>query len=161
MAVTRNVGTRKRTVRVAIFGKHGTGKSTFGCEACAKYNGIIIDTNGGTDTIRDSKTVFYQADSFGDVIEAYKMAVKENPGLIFIDDISVPWKSWQDHWGAKYNGRIPIHVWSTIKRPWRELMHLIQTSKITTIVGSRISYEMDTEGDNWKVDKNKYSAQAD
>ncbi len=162
MAIRFVKGKTQKVLRCAIVGEHKSGKTTIVAEACKEYDGIIIDTEGSSSLIREDETGCYLVDTFNDTIEAYKEAIKKKPGLIAIDSISPVWKGWQDHWYAKYKGnRIPIHMWNIIKMPWRNLMRLIQTSQIPTIVTSRITYELDTNSDDWKVNKNEWAAQAE
>lgn len=167
MSVTLVKGKSRKILRAVIVGDEKSSKSTIISEACNKYNGIIIDSEEGTGGMRNENTPCYLVDTFGDVIEAYEKAVKQQPGLIAIDSISPPWKQWQDHWAAKYEsdsktrGKIPIHIWNTIKRPWRQLIQSIKTSHINTIITARINYDMDMTGSEWKIDKTSWTAQAE
>ena len=166
MAVTLVQGKSRKVLRVALVGEEKSGKTTIISNACAN-GGIIIDSEEGSGGIRNINTPCYLVDTFGDVIEAYKKAVASKPTIIAIDSISPVWKDWQDHWAAKYEadqktkGKIPIHAWNTIKRPWRQLIQLIKTSHVPTIVTARINYDMDMSGSEWQIDKNNWSAQAE
>jgi hypothetical protein len=162
MTVELVTGISHKTLRCALVGEEKSSKSTIISEACARHNGIIIDSEDGTGLMRDPKTPCYLIDTFGDLLEAYGKAVKQKPGLIAVDGITIPYKSWLDHWGDKYGDKqIPIFMWNTIKRPWRQFIHLIKCSHIPTIVTSRISYEMDLKSGDGTINKENWGAQAE
>jgi hypothetical protein len=162
MSVELVTGTSHKTLRCGLVGEEKSSKSTIISEACAKHNGIIIDSEDGTGLMRDPKTPCYLIDTFGDLLEAYEKAVKQKPGLIAVDGITIPYKSWLDHWGDKYGDKqIPIFMWNTIKRPWRQFIHMIKCSHIPTIVTSRISYEMDFKSGDGTINKENWGAQAE
>ena len=161
MSVERVVGNRRKTGRCVLVGDEKSGKSTILAETCAKLKGIIIDCDGGTDLLRDSDVVTYEVDTFGDVLNALKLAIAEKPTVIGIDDISVPYQKWTTYFEQKYTNGIPIHVWKTIKRPWFEFVHLVKGCGVPIIITSRIKYSFDTSSSDWKVDKDNWSAQAE
>jgi hypothetical protein len=161
MAVRDVTGSGNKTGRCVLVGDEKSGKSTILCETATELNGFIIDCDDSTGLIRNPNTKTVAIDTFGDLIEGFEMAIKAKPGIIGIDDISVPWKKWTDYWGGKYPKGIPVYKWSTIKRPWFQLIHMIKGCGIPVLISSRISYSWDTSGDEWKVNKDDWSAQSE
>jgi hypothetical protein len=161
----------KSALKMALYGPAGSGK-TFSAllvaEGLASHTGkrvAFVDTEHGsnfyTQHVEQRRIhpaafdidVLYSR-SITETIAAVRGLDDNTHGVLVIDSISHLW----DAAMAAYNGKktkagtIPLHAWGAIKRPYKELMHLLLTSPVHLLICGRqgIDYGEDEESGELK-----------
>jgi hypothetical protein len=146
----------KAALKMALYGPAGSGKtfsSLLIAEGLARHPGkriAVVDTEYGTvfygqpvpqrPVHRDAFDfeVLYTK-SITQVLDAVRGLDPAVHGVLVIDSISHLW----DACKAAYTGRltragtIPLHAWAAIKKPYKELMHLLLASPIHVLICGR------------------------
>lgn len=144
MAGFRKATSEQAAIKAAVYGPAGSGKTVLalmiaehlcqktGCRAAG------IDTERGTDlyTIAVPERKWHPKEFDFDVIhtrsimevtsELKKLDPKTH-GVIFIDSVTHLWEACRNAYRGKTTraGTIPMHAWSEIKKPWKDLVNFL------------------------------------
>jgi hypothetical protein len=154
----------KAALKLGLYGPAGSGKSFTAlliAEGLARHTGrrvAYIDTEFGTAFYGQDvpqRAVHPQGFDF-DVLhtraitEALAAVRGLDPafhGIVVIDSISHLWDACRNAYAGRQTkaGTIPLHAWSAIKKPYKELMHLLLASPLHVVLCGRqgIDYAQD------------------
>src|SRR5665811_727898 len=139
----------KAALKMALYGPAGSGKTFTALlvsEGLALHTGKRIafcDTEYGTAFYGQEVTqravhpkafdfdVLYTK-SITEVLDAVRKLDPATHGVLVIDSISHLWDACRNAYKGKLTkaGTIPLHAWTTIKKPYKELMHLLLSSPV-------------------------------
>jgi hypothetical protein len=146
----------KAALKLGLYGPAGSGKSFTAlliAEGLARHTRkrvAFVDTEFGTAYYGQTvpqRAVHPQAFDF-DVL--HTRAITETlaavrgldpafHGIVVIDSISHLWDACRNAYAGRQTkaGTIPLHAWSAIKKPYKELMHLLLASPIHVVICGR------------------------
>jgi AAA domain len=146
----------KAALKMALFGAAGSGKtftSLLISEGLAQHTGkrvAYIDTEFGTAfygqtvpqrSVHPDRFDFdvLHTKSITEVLAALKQLDLERHGILVVDSISHLWDACRNAYTGRQtkSGSIPMHAWTAIKRPYKELMHFLLASPIHVLICGR------------------------
>jgi AAA domain len=146
----------KAALKMAFYGPAGSGKTFTALlvsEGLARHTGKRIafcDTEYGTAFYGQEvaqRAVHPQAFDFDvlytksitEVLDAVRKLDPATHGVLVIDSISHLWDACRNAFKGKLTkaGTIPLHAWTTIKKPYKELMHLLLSSPVHVLICGR------------------------
>jgi AAA domain len=146
----------KAALKMALYGPAGSGKTFTALlvsEGLARHTGKRIafcDTEYGTAFYGQEvaqRAVHPQAFDFDvlytksitEVLDAVRKLDPAVHGVLVIDSISHLWDACRNAFKGKLTkaGTIPLHAWTTIKKPYKELMHLLLSSPVHVLICGR------------------------
>jgi hypothetical protein len=146
----------KAALKMALYGPAGSGKTFTALlvsEGLARHTGKRIafcDTEYGTAFYGQEvaqRAVHPQAFDFDvlytksitEVLDAVRKLDPGTHGVLVIDSISHLWDACRNAFKGKLTkaGTIPLHAWTTIKKPYKELMHLLLSSPVHVLICGR------------------------
>ncbi len=164
MAGFRKARAEQAALKMSMYGAQGTGKTLTAllvAEGLARVSATriaYVDTEHGTDfysIVNPARAVHPEAFDFDalytrsltDVLAEVKKLRPAEHGVIVLDSITHLWDAAMAAYsgGKTRAGTIPIHAWSKIKAPYKDLMHhLINSPQHVLILGrQRVLYEED------------------
>jgi AAA domain len=148
----------KAALKMALYGSAGAGKTFTSLrisEGLAQHTGkriAFIDTENGTAFYSQNvpqRRVHPEAFDFDvlytksitEVIAAVKGLDPAAHGVLVIDSISHLWDACKNAYNGKLTkvGTVPLQGWTTIKRPYKELLHFLLASPVHVIICGRQS----------------------
>src|SRR5271166_1544639 len=146
----------KAALKIGMFGPAGSGK-TFSAlliaEGLARHTGkriAFLDTEMGTAFYGQTvpqRSVHPQGFDFDvlhtraitETLAAVRGLESSHYGVVIIDSISHLWDSCRNAYTGRQTkaGTIPLHAWSVIKKPYKELMHMLLSSPMHVILCGR------------------------
>ena len=182
MAGFRKAKAEQAALKIALYGAQGSGK-TFTALLCAeglaqrsKKRVAYVDTEHGTDFYckrvpeREAHPEAFDFDalytrSITEVLQEIKSLDPNEYGVIVIDSITHIWEAAKAAYAGRVNknGQIPFHAWSTIKKPYKELMAYLLSSPMHVFMCGRqgIEYETDEETEDLKAVGYKMKAEGE
>jgi AAA domain len=148
----------KAALKMGLYGPAGSGK-TFTALLIAEglANGkriAFVDTEQGTAfygqdvSARQPHPLAFDFDvlhsrSITEVLAAVRGIDPAQHGVVVIDSISHLWDSCKNAYTGKLTrqGSIPFHAWTNIKKPYRDLMHLLLTAPYHVLICGRQAVE--------------------
>jgi hypothetical protein len=146
----------KAALKMALYGPPGSGKTFTAlllAEGLARHTGKRIafcDTEHGTafyGLAVPQRRVHPQAFDFdalysksiSEVLAAVRSLDLNTYGVLVIDSITHLWDSCKNAFAGRPTkaGTIPLHAWSAIKKPYKELMHLLLTLPVHVLICGR------------------------
>jgi hypothetical protein len=146
----------KAALKLALYGPAGSGKSFTAlllAEGLARYTGKRVaycDTEFGTafyGQAVEQRAIHPEAFDFDvlysksimDVLGAVRDLDPATHGVVVVDSITHLWESCKNAFTGRPTkvGTIPLHAWSAIKKPYKELMHLLLSSSMHVILCGR------------------------
>ena len=146
----------KAALKMALYGPAGSGKTFTAlllAEGLARHTGKRIaycDTEYGTAFYGQEvlqRSVHPQAFDFDvlytksitDVLTAVRGLNPDTHAVLVIDSISHLWDACKNAYTGRTTkaGTIPLNAWTNIKRPYRDLMHLLLTSPVHVFICGR------------------------
>ncbi len=146
----------KAALKMALYGPAGSGKTFTSlriCEGLAQHTGkriAYVDTEHGTAFYGQhvaQRRVHPEAFDFDvlytksitEVIAAVKGLDPATHGVLVIDSISHLWDACKNAFTGKLTkaGTVPLHGWTTIKRPYKELLHWLLASPLHVLICGR------------------------
>ena len=156
MAAFQKPQALKAALKMALYGPAGSGKTFTALlvsEGLARHTGKRIafcDTEYGTAFYGQEvaqRAVHPQAFDFDvlytksitEVLDAVRKLDPTTHGVLVIDSISHLWDACRNAFKGKLTkaGTIPLHAWATIKKPYKELMHLLLSSPVHVLICGR------------------------
>jgi hypothetical protein len=155
MATFQKPKALKAALKMALYGPAGSGKtfsSLLLAEGLARHSGkriAYIDTEFGTTFYGQDvpqRTIHPQAFDFEvlytkSITQTLDAVRNLDPafGVLVIDSISHLWDACKSAYTGRLTkaGTVPLHGWATIKRPYKELMHLLLASPIHVLICGR------------------------
>jgi hypothetical protein len=150
----------KAALKAAIFGPAGSGKtftSLLITEGLARHTGksvAVCDTEQGTAFYGqevEQRTVHPTAFDFDvlhsrsitEVLGAVRSLDPAKYGVLVVDSITHLWDACKAAYAGRMNrnGAIPFQAWTAIKRPYRELMHVVLSTPMHVIICGRQGVE--------------------
>lgn len=148
----------KAALKMALYGPAGSGKTFTAlllAEGLARDQRVaFIDTEQGTAFYnqevpgRQHHPKAFDFDvlhsrSITEVLAALRTIDPARHGVVVIDSISHLWDSCKNAYSGKLTrqGSIPFHAWTTIKKPYRDLMHLLLTARYHVLICGRQAVE--------------------
>src|SRR5262245_38898705 len=148
----------KAALKMALYGPAGSGKtftSLLLAEGLADDRRVaFVDTEQGTAFYNQEvagRTAHPKAFDFDvlhsrsitAVLEALRGIDPARHGVVVIDSISHLWDSCKNAYTGKLTrqGSIPFHAWAAIKKPYRDLMHLLLTAPYHVLICGRQAVE--------------------
>jgi hypothetical protein len=161
----------KAALKLALYGPAGSGKTFTAlllAEGLALQTGkriAYIDTELGTIFYGQAVTqrrvhpnafdfdVLYSK-SITEVLAAVRGLDLETHGVLVIDSITHLWDSCKNAYTGRLTkaGTVPLHAWGAIKKPYKELLHLLLTLPVHVVLCGRqgIDYSEDEESGELK-----------
>ena len=146
----------KAALKLGLYGPAGSGKSFTAlliAEGLACHTGkrvAYVDTEFGTAYYGQTvpqRAVHPQAFDFdvlhtraiAETLAAVRGLDPAFHGIVVIDSISHLWDACRNAYAGRQTkaGTIPLHAWSAIKKPYKELMHLLLASPIHVVICGR------------------------
>lgn len=165
MAGFRKAKAEQAAIKMGLYGPAGSGKSLTslliaeGLAAISNTRVAYVDTERGTDFYcqavpdRAIHPAAFDFDalyerSLTEVNKAIKSLKPEEHGVLVIDSITHLWEAARNAYTGKKgpNGQIPMHAWSVIKKPYKELMHFLLNCPQHVIICGR-------QGNDWGEDE--------
>jgi hypothetical protein len=161
----------KAALKLALYGPAGSGKTFTAlllAEGLALHAGkgiAYVDTEHGTAFYgQDVPQRRVHPDAFAfdalytkaitEVLAAVRGLDLETHGVLVIDSITHLWDSCKNAFTGRLTkaGTVPLHAWSSIKKPYRELLHLLLTLPVHVLLCGRqgIDYGEDEESGELK-----------
>src|SRR5262245_17108717 len=148
----------KAALKMALYGPAGSGKtftSLLLAEGLADDRRVaFVDTEQGTAFYNQEvagRTAHPKAFDFDvlhsrsitAVLEALRGIDPARHSVVVIDSISHLWDSCKNAYTGKLTrqGSIPFHAWAAIKKPYRDLMHLLLTARYHVLICGRQAVE--------------------
>lgn len=167
MAAFRKAKPRQQAaLKVAMFGAPGSGKTftalLYG-EGLAKHTGkriAFVDTEHGTDfyaqEVRergvhpeafDFDTLYSK--SLAEISKAVRALDPNEYGVVIIDSITHLWEAARDGYRGKRtrHGGIPINAWSSIKKPYKDLVNYLINAPFHVLLLGRQGLDMKEDDD--------------
>ena len=160
----------KPALKLALYGPAGSGKTFTAlllAEGMARRDGkriALIDTEQGSAFYgmrvpqRQVHTEPFDFDvlhtrAITDVLNALRNLDVQTHGVVVIDSISHLWDACKNAYVGKTtrHGQIPLHAWSTIKKPYRELMTLVLAIPVHVIVCGRQAIDYGEDGESGEL----------
>jgi hypothetical protein len=161
----------KAALKLALYGPAGSGKTFTAlllAEGLALHTGkrvAYVDTEHGTafygqdvpqrrvhPDAFDFDTLYTK--SISEVLAAVRGLDLETHGVLVIDSITHLWDSCKNAFTGRLTkaGTVPLHAWSSIKKPYKELLHLLLTLPVHVLLCGRqgIDYGEDEESGELK-----------
>jgi AAA domain len=146
----------KAALKLGIYGPAGSGKtftSLLIAEGLARHGGkrvAYVDTEQGTAfygqavPARAAHPEAFDFDvlhsrSIFEVLTALRDLDPAHHGVVVIDSITHLWDSCKDVYAGKLtrHGSIPLHAWAAIKKPYKDLLHLLLSSPAHLMICGR------------------------
>src|ERR1700680_1885090 len=146
----------KAALKIGLYGPAGAGKTFTSLvlgEALARHAGkrtAYIDTEYGTSFYGQhvaERRVHPEAFDFDvlhtksitEVIAAVKKLDQAAYGVLVVDSITHLWEACKNAYAGKLTraGTVPLPAWAVIKRPYKELMHLLLASPVHVLICGR------------------------
>lgn len=146
----------KAALKIALYGPAGSGKtfsSLLLAEGLARRKGrrvALIDTEQGTTFYAQSvpqRTVHPEAFDFDvlhtksvtEALAALRALDPDVHGVVVVDSVSHLWDACRNAYNGKLtrNGGIPLHMWGSIKKPYRDMMNLLLSLPVHVILCGR------------------------
>jgi hypothetical protein len=146
----------KAALKVALYGPAGSGKTFTAlllAEGLARHTAkriAFVDSEQGTAFYSQEvaqRRIHPQAFAFdvlysksiSEVLAAVRGLDLNSYGVLVIDSITHLWDSCKNAFAGRPTkaGTIPLHAWSAIKKPYRELMHLLLTLPVHVLICGR------------------------
>ena len=156
MATFQKPQALKAALKMALYGAAGAGKTFTSLrisEGLVQHTGkriAYIDTENGTAFYGQAvpqRCVHPEAFDFDvlytksitEVIAAVKALDQDTYGVLVIDSISHVWDACKNAFTGKLTkaGTVPLHGWTTIKRPYKDLLHLLLASPAHVLICGR------------------------
>src|SRR4249920_1056748 len=151
----------KAALKMALYGPAGSGKSF---TALLLAEGLAQMAQGKRVAFVDTEqgTAFYNQEvpgrqhhpkafdfdvlhsrSITEVLAALRTIDPAKHGVVVIDSISHLWDSCKNAYSGKTTrqGSIPFHAWGAIKKPYRDLMHMLLTAPYHVLICGRQAVE--------------------
>jgi len=147
---------RKAALKMALYGPAGSGKTFTAlllAEGLARQSGkrvAFCDTEFGTTFYAqhvEQRAVHPQpfefdvlySKSITEVVAAVRGLDLDRYGVIVVDSISHLWDSCKNAFTGKLTkvGTVPLHAWAAIKKPYRELVHLLLSMPVHVLLCGR------------------------
>jgi hypothetical protein len=171
----------KAALKMAVYGPAGSGKTFTAlliAEGLARHSGkriAFVDTEHGSNFYTqpvEQRRVHPEAfdidilhsRSITEVLAAVRGLDLETHGVLVIDSISHLWDAAIAAYTGKKTkaGTVPLHAWGAIKRPYKELLHLLLASPVHLLICGRqgIDYGEDEESGELKSLGSGYAPKA-
>jgi hypothetical protein len=156
MSAFQKPTTSKAALKMGIYGPAGSGKTFTAllfAEGLARHAGkrvAFIDTEHGTAFYGQAvpqRAVHPEAFDFDvlytrsitEVLDALHALDPAEHGVVVVDSISHLWDSCKAAYAGRTTraGTVPMHAWTAIKRPYKELMHRLLTSPVHVLICGR------------------------
>jgi hypothetical protein len=163
---------KQAALKIGFYGAQGSGKTASAlllAEGLAAHMGkrvAYIDTERGTDFYAQAvkertwhpKAFDFDAiytRSLADTLEEMRALDTKTHGVLVIDSISHLWQAAMDAYAGKKTsiGSIPMHAWSSIKRPYKEMMTMFVNLPIHCIICGRQANDFDKDEDTGDLTK--------
>lgn len=167
MAGFRKAKAEQAALKIGVYGSSGRGKTLTsllmaeGLAKHAKKRVAFVDTEHGTDFYcKDvpERKVHPKAFDFDalytksitDVLRDVQQLDQSVYGVVVIDSITHLWEAAKNSYKGKLNraGQIPMYAWSSIKKPYKDLMTTLLNSPLHVIIcgreGSKFEDDEDT-----------------
>jgi hypothetical protein len=150
----------KAALKMALYGPAGSGKtfsSLLIAEGLARHTGrrvAYIDTEFGTAFYGQTvpqRAVHPEAFDFSvlhtksitEVLAAVKGLDRDAYGVLVVDSISHLWDSCKNAYSGRLTraGTVPLPAWSVIKRPYKELMHVLLSLPAHVLICGRMGID--------------------
>ena len=148
----------KAALKMALYGPAGSGKTFTALLLAEGLAGdqrvAFVDTEQGTAFYnqevpgRQAHPKAFDFDvlhsrSITQVLAALRGIDPARHSVVVIDSISHLWDSCKNAYAGKLTrqGSIPFHAWSAIKKPYRDLMHLLLTARYHVLICGRQAVE--------------------
>jgi hypothetical protein len=182
MAGFRKAKAEQAALKVGIYGPAGSGKTITAlmmAEGIAALTGkrvAMVDTERGSDFYvkdvpeRKAHPTAFDIDalysrSLTEVLTAVKGLSPDEYACVVIDSITHLWESARLAYEGKQTraGTIPMHAWSQIKRPYKDLMAYLLSSPLHVFILGRMGKDMaeDEETGEMKVVGDKMKAEGE
>jgi AAA domain len=148
--------TLKAALKMALYGPAGSGKTFTSlriAEGLAQHNGkriAYVDTESGTAFYGQAvpqRAVHPDAFDFDvmytksitEVITAVRQLDCNTHGVLVIDSITHLWDACKNAYSGKLTraGTIPLNAWTNIKKPYKELLHLLLSLPVHVLICGR------------------------
>lgn len=156
MAGFKRAKAEQASLKIALYGPAGSGKTFTAllmAEGLAKITGkriAYIDTERGTDFYCQSvpsRAVHPDAFDFDaiytrsitEVLSACRSLDETTHGILVLDSITHLWEAAMAAYGGKLTkiGTIPMHAWGKIKKPYKDLMSWMLSTRMHVIICGR------------------------
>jgi hypothetical protein len=172
MAGFRKAKAEQAALKIGLYGPPGSGKTLTAllcAEGLAKITGkriAFVDTERGTDFYCnavperrvhpdgfDFDAIYTR--SIMEASEAVYSLKPETHSVLVIDSITHIWEACQSAYCGKRTkvGTLPIHAWSQIKKPYKDLMNYLLSSPLHVFICGRQGNEFATDEDTEEMKK--------
>ena len=170
----------KAALKMALYGPAGSGKTFTALlvsEGLARHTGKRIafcDTEYGTAFYGQEvaqRAVHPKAFDFDvlytksitQVLDAVRGLDPAVHGVIVIDSISHLWDACRNAFKGKLTraGTIPLHAWGAIKKPYKELMHLLLSSPLHVLICGRQGNDFGEDDESGEMKNLGYKMRAE
>jgi DNA polymerase III delta prime subunit len=167
-------------IKMMLYGPPGSGKTFTAllmAEGLAKVRGkriAMVDTERGSDFyVQPVKQRLVHPEAFdidalytrsiADVTDAVKSLSPKEHGVVIIDSISHLWDAAMEAYTGKKTrvDSIPMHAWSKIKRPYKDLVSYLIGSPLDVFILARQKNLFDTDDDSGEMKKIGVGARAE
>lgn len=171
---------QKAALKMALYGPAGSGK-TFTSLLLAE--GLALHTNKRIAYIdTENGTAFYAQDvpqrsvhphafdfdvlytkSITEVLAALRGLDERTHGIVVIDSISHLWDACKNAFTGRLTraGTIPLNAWTAIKKPYKELLHLLLASPVHVLICGRQGNDFAEEDASGELKNNGYKMRAE
>lgn len=175
----RKAKAEQAALKVGVYGPAGSGKSFTAllvAEGLARHAGrriAYVDTERGTDfyvkhvPARQVHPEAFDIDalytrSLADVLEAVRGLSPAEYGVVVIDSITHLWEAAIAAYRGKKTraGTIPMQAWSGIKKPYKDLMHLLINNPLHVLILGRQANEWG-DGDDGELVQTGFKMRAE
>ena len=182
MAGFRRAKPQQAALKIGMYGTSGSGKTFTAllfAEGLAKITGkkiAFVDTETGTAfycqnvSNRSVHPEAFQFDvlhtrSISEVLSAVCNLSEDEYSVIVIDSITHIWEAAKEAYSGKLTkaGQPPFHAWAKIKKPFKDLISIMMSSKLHMIICGREGniYEEDPDSGELKQVGNKMKAEGE
>ena len=156
MSGFRKAKAQQAALKIGMYGPPGSGK-TFtslliaeGLSRLSRKRIAYVDTEHGTDfycqTV-EKRSVHPQAFEFDalytrsitEIINSMRSLSESEYGVLVIDSITHVWEAAREAYNGRLNkaGQIPFHAWGKIKKPYKEIISMMLSTKMHVILCGR------------------------